>query len=250
MNIVVATLAAVALAEVSLAYVSGTVSALIHAAILAALLGYYLQREQSPYRRVVPVLLLLPLTRIVSLAVANPRIPLLYWHGLAGLPLLAAALLAARLLNLPRERLGLQVRDRRTQSLIALSGVPLSLLAYAILRPAPIVTEFSWFVLAVGLPGLVVFTGFLAEFIFRGLLQETLCEAMGGPRAMLYGSLLFASLHLGTLSPVYVVFIGLVGLAFAYCANKTHSIAGVALAQGLLNLGLLVVWPGLFQGLS
>jgi membrane protease YdiL (CAAX protease family) len=43
-----------------------------------------------------------------------------------------------------------------------------------------------------------------------------------------------------------VIFVFAVGLAFAYAAVRTRSILGVTMAHGLLNLGLLVVWPALF----
>ena len=87
-------------------------------------------------------------------------------------------------------------------------------------------------------------TALVEEFVFRGLVLAAVREAYGGPAAVLFSSMLFASMYLGSLSPAYFVIISLVGLYFGYCVLKTGSLAGVVVAHGLMNLGLLFVWRG------
>ena len=50
-------------------------------------------------------------------------------------------------------------------------------------------------------------------------------------------------MHLGSLSPGYVLFMLLVGLFFAWCVDRTGSLWGVAVAHGFLVIGMLLVIP-------
>ena len=249
MSSLAAFVAAIAMAEVTVAYGRPLVGAGLHAGILVLLLVQLLRQEASPFRRAWQALLLLPLMRIVSLAVANPLLPALYWYSLAGLPLLATAALAARQLGVSGERLGLQMHARRPQALIGLGGIPLGAVGYAIMRPESIVSELNWLEATLGLAGLVVFSAFLEEFIFRGLLQQIGCEIFGGAQSVLTSSLLFTVMYLGSGSAAFIVFAGLVGLGFGYSVYRTRSLAGVVVAHSLMNIGMLAVWPALLSSL-
>jgi membrane protease YdiL (CAAX protease family) len=60
---------------------------------------------------------------------------------------------------------------------------------------------------------------------------------------MLYSSILFATMYIGSLSLSYVIFMGLVGLFFSWCVYRTASLWGVTLAHGVMMAGMLLVWP-------
>lgn len=154
-----------------------------------------------------------------------------------------AALLAARLLHRPATPTGFTLRFSLVQAAIALSGLPLGLGAYLILRPAPLVADFDAVGLVIGAISLVVFAGFLAEFIFRGLLLQTAREVFGRPAAIVASSLLFATLYVGSFSLPFLILIGLMGIGFAYGADKTGSLWGVTVAHSLMAVGLILVWP-------
>ena len=91
----------------------------------------------------------------------------------------------------------------------------------------------------------MVFTGFVEEIIFRGMLQQVANEILGGA-GVLCSSILFAIMYTGSLSLSYMLFIGLVGLFFGWCVNRTGSIWGVILAHSILNIGMILVWPFLW----
>jgi membrane protease YdiL (CAAX protease family) len=93
-----------------------------------------------------------------------------------------------------------------------------------------------------GLPVLLLFSGLTLELVFRGLVQRGLTEVLGRG-GIIAASALFAATFLGTESAGYVVFMGLVGAVFGWSYHRTGSIVGVSLAHGLLNVGLLLVWP-------
>jgi membrane protease YdiL (CAAX protease family) len=240
----------IAVAEAIGAGVSPLLGAIAHGVLVTVLLGHYTFGETAPYRRILMVLVLPSLLRILSLALPAARIPQIFWYVLVGAPMLLGAILAARRLQLSAQDVGLPLRSAALQGVIALSGLALSIAAYSILRPEPLFE-------AVNLPGLIgsaiilaVFSGFLEEFIFRGVLQRSASELFDGPLAIVLSSLIFASLYIGSLSLVYLGFIGLVGLYFGYCVHKTGSLWGVALAHSLMNIGLLVVWPAVANRLA
>jgi CAAX protease family protein len=78
------------------------------------------------------------------------------------------------------------------------------------------------------------------------VLQEALTAVLGRA-GVLWSTLVFVVAYLGVRPAAYVVFIGAVGLAFAWLVERTGSLLGVAVAHGLLNVGLIVVWPAVLD---
>ncbi|MDQ3809508.1 MAG: CPBP family intramembrane metalloprotease, partial [Chloroflexota bacterium] len=152
-------------------------------------------------------------------------------------------IVAVRVLGLSRSQVGLQLGHWPTQLAIALVGLPLGATEYLILRPAPVVPDLnSRDVVLAGLI-LLVCTGFLEEVLFRGVLQATARQVLGGAWGMVFVSALFAVLHIGHLSAVDVVFVFAVGLAFAWLVAWSGSVLGVTLAHGLTNILLYLFMP-------
>ncbi len=224
-------------------------TAICDAIIILMLLGDYATLdEQVSYRRLLPALALLPLLRLLSLTMPVREIPQLYWYAMIGIPLLLAAIVATRTLELSWSDLGLSFTSRGRfmwlyQVTIAASGVPLSFAAFWLVpRPQPLPTTFTGLDLILAPIILFLFTGFAEEIIFRGILQQTARQVLG-PFSTVYSSVLFAVMYIGSLSPAYVIFIGLVGLYFGWCVYRTGSLWGVVLAHSLLNIGVLLIWP-------
>ena len=114
-----------------------------------------------------------------------------------------------------------------------------------ILKPQPAVSELSWQV--IWLPALIfVFsTGFVEEFIFRGVLQRT-AGGLLGRWGIVYVSFIFAILHMGFLSWFDVAFVFAVALLFSWVVKKTGSLLGVTLSHGIANAVLYLVAPFFF----
>jgi uncharacterized protein len=242
--------AAIALCEVVFAFVDTTAGVICHAALLLGLLTHYIAAEHASATSLgrdraddaLAALALVPLLRILSVTVPFEELPRIWWFAFTGIPLLVAAALTARLLGLNAAAMGIQVRTWASQLPIALSGIPLSLSAYVLLRPDPIVGSLDAQDLILGSIILMAFTGLAEELVFRGIIQTAFVRLYGAV-GLVWSSVVFAALYAGSGSAGYVLFIGLVGLAFGWCLERTGSIAGISLAHGLLNIGLILVWP-------
>jgi uncharacterized protein len=217
-------------------------SALCHAILIPILLSHYVLIGKAIYRRMLPALALISLLRILSLSLMVGRLPQIYLYALIGTPLLVAVMLTAQFLYLSRSRLGLTVRSWSQQIFIAFSGLPLSIIAYFIVQPTPIVVKLNWFDVIVGSIILLVFVGFTEEIIFRGILQSVANEIFGSA-GIFYSSILFAIMYIGSLSLQYVLFIASIGLFFGWCVNRTRSCWGVVIAHSLINIGISFIWP-------
>jgi membrane protease YdiL (CAAX protease family) len=233
----------IAIAEAIGVFVLPLAGMLCQALLVPALLAHYLAAEGAPHRRILPALTLVPLLRVLSLIMPVKFIPPIYWYALIGIPLLVAIVQTARLLELTPAQLGLHLRSWPLQLGIALGGAPLSLLAFLILQqgPAPAVS-FNGAGVAVGVAILIVFTGFVEELLFRGLLQHVAGEVFG-PMGFLLSGLLFAIVYLGSLSGGYIVFVAVAGLVFGWCVRRTGSIWGVVGAHSMISVGVAYVWP-------
>jgi uncharacterized protein len=224
---------------------------LCHALVIQALLGHYLllgrttneALEASPCNAAaLPTLALVPLLRILSMTMPVREVPQVYWYAMIGVPLLLAAVLTARHLDLSRANLGLRLGSWPAQLPVALSGLPLGIAGFLLVRPQPLITRLDWGELIIGAASLAIFTGLTEELIFRGMVQRVTNEVFGRA-GLLWSSALFVVMYLGSATPAYVVFMGLVGVFFGWCVNRTRSLWGVVVAHSLLNIGMMIAYP-------
>jgi membrane protease YdiL (CAAX protease family) len=195
------------------------------------------------------------LVRVFSLAV--PRFPFfavpganpfntIPWLALVSVPLLVSVVAVAYVQRLRPRDLGLGIRGLHEiplQILIALTGIPLGLLEYAILKPTAWIPADTVGAIVVG--GLVIFlaTGLSEELIFRGILLKRAVEALGERSGLLYVTALFASLHIFFLSASDLVFVFAVGLFYGFVVLNTKNLWGAILSHSLGNVMLYLVAP-------
>jgi len=246
MSVVCGYMVLIAAAEIVCVFIGVVWGVLGHALLILVLLNNYIVRENAPYRRALPVLALVPLIRILSLTIPARDVPQIYWYALIGMPLLTAVFATRKLLRISWAHLGLGLNSWPSQTLIALSGLPLGLAAFLLFRPEPVYEASSWSGIAIGAAIIVIFTGFTEEIIFRGLLHQVAYEIFGWV-GMFYGSALYTVMYIGSYSLSYMFFFGLVGLCFSCCVNQTRSIWGVIFAHSFLNLGMFFIWPQLWH---
>lgn len=219
---------------------------LVTAIIDAALINKYFSE------RLVLSLSLVPLIRIISLSLPLADIPRIWQFPIIYLPLLAAAIVVVRLLDYKPKEIGIGFGFSPIQLIVGLIGLGLGIAEYYILvimPPEPLtemlVVEPTW--QTAWLPALVLLlsTGFVEEFIFRGVLQKTATEAFGG-WGIVYVSYIFAILHIGFLSWIDVIFVFMVALFFGWIVKKTGSLLGVTLSHGITNIVLFIIAPLFF----
>ncbi len=213
-------------------------------------------------------LALAPLVRVVSLTMPLANIPRLMWYPLIYAPLMAAAILSVRIMNIKARELGVSPRLPSVKLTVSLPGIPshpvfslpapvlqfaiipltgfiFGIAEHLILQEKPLVDQFT--LEAIWLPALVLLfsTGVVEEFIFRGVMQQTAWREFGW-RGIIYVSFLFAILHLGFRSWLDVGFVFAVAMFFAWIVKRTGSLLGVTLAHGITNIMLYLVTPFFF----
>lgn len=237
--------AVLATGEVLISLMAVSAGMAVHIALLSTLVVHAALCRGSRYSALYQAMVLAPLVRILSLAMPLSRFPLIYWYLLTGVPLIVSSAIASALAGFGMQEIGLHRGRPSFQALVALSGVPLGLMEYFILRPAPLVGKLNF--ASLWLPALLLLTctGFVEEFMFRGVLQRA-ASAFGERFALLFVSLIFAVLHITHRSAVDVVFVFGVALLFGRAVQKDGSILGVSVAHGLTNIGLYLIWPFFF----
>jgi membrane protease YdiL (CAAX protease family) len=156
--------------------------------------------------------------------------------------ILAAATLV-KLEGLSLNDVGINLKKPKVQFLIMFTGIPFGIIEYLILKPAPVAVGWSTLNLVFLAIGFVVATGFVEEFLFRGVFQNNAINVLGEKMGLLSVAVVFAILHIGWLSVLDVFFVFMIGLFFGFVVLKTKSIAGVSLSHGLTNVFLFLVMP-------
>jgi membrane protease YdiL (CAAX protease family) len=142
-----------------------------------------------------------------------------------------------------RVNVGLVWGNIPIQLLIGVTGLFTGILEYFILKPNPVIVQFTpILVISAGII-LLISTGLAEELLFRGIIQNNASRVIGPGFALLYTSLVFTAMHIGWLSPVDWVFVFSVGMFYGYSFMKTKSIFGVSVAHGVNNIMLFLVMP-------
>lgn len=188
-----------------------------------------------------------PLIRLLSLSLPFANFNLIYWYAIIGIPLFIATFLTIRASGLSADLIGLRVswREVPLQLLIGLSGILLGLVEYLILRPEALVSEPSWDQILIPALILLVFTGFLEELIFRGVMQAAAIQTIG-QTGLIFVALVFTVLHIGYHSLLDVIFVFAVAKIFGFLVQRNKTLLGVSIAHGLINVSLYLIFPFLF----
>ena len=244
------TLAAFAVAESLTVFTNPFTGIALHALTLSVLLiasGFGGQGDsmaEQPLSRLLYALALVPLIRIVSLTMPLGRFDETYWFVAAGLPVFVAALIIMAGVGLRPRDVGLRIGwpALHLHPLVILFGLVLGFAEYHILRPEPLIDGLTLSRFVIPALVLMLATGFLEEFIFRGILQRTASAALG-PLAIIYVSVIFAILHIGYRSGTDIVFVFLIALLYGWVVRKTGSIIGVSVSHGVTNITLFLLVP-------
>ncbi|UCH42495.1 MAG: CPBP family intramembrane metalloprotease [Dehalococcoidales bacterium] len=236
---------AITISEVITVTVAPLWGIVCHIVVLIALILHSVLVGRQSLQRLLISLALVPLIRIVSLSVPLANIPRAWWYPIIYTPLLIAALEVVRITGYPLKQIGLAVNKVPVQLTVATSGIAIGVVEYFILKPEPMISEFTW--QEILLPALIflLFTGFVEEFIFRGVLQNTALEEYGN-WGIIYISLLFAIVHMIHYSALDIAFVFTVAVYFGWVVKKTGSLLGVSLAHGIANSILYLVVPFFF----
>ncbi|MFA5384771.1 MAG: type II CAAX endopeptidase family protein [Eubacteriales bacterium] len=222
----------------------------LHMLILAVLLISSAVAYEKPRSKLYIAFILGPLIRILSLSLPLAHLPRIYWYAAVSFPLLAGAFVVARLNSYSLADMGLRWGNLRRNTFIHiltfLSGIPLGIAEYFILRPEPIFKTFN--PVEFILPALIflICTGFTEEVVFRGIMYRAAADFLSPISSIFLISFVFAALHITHLSLIDVVFVFAVAVYFTLIVKRTGSIIGVAIAHGITNISLYLIWPYFF----
>ncbi len=240
-------LAALAIAEAVTALANPIIGLIMHGMILVTMILQAALASHYGEQKFLITLTLAPLIRVMSLSIPLVKFPAVYWYAMIGAPLFLAAFLILRMTGFDVNKIGINSRKLSWQLLIGASGIVLGYTEYLILRPTPLVQTFTW--QQIWMPALIllIFTGLLEEFIFRGIIQRGAIGTVGR-YGILYVAVLFAILHFGYKSVLDILFVFGVGLFFGEVVSRTGSIVGVTISHGLTNISLYLILPFLLNG--
>ena len=242
---------AVVAAEVAVAY-DAVLGAICQGIVLVTVLNVATTRRSAPVGAVsaadaaLLAIALVPLLRILSLTLPLGEVRPSVWPVVVGVPLLVAVVLALRTLGWRPARVGLH-RGRWSHEVgIALTGVPLSLIAFGLETDADDVDTTSWLGAAVAVAALLIGAAVIEELIFRGVLQQALTE-LAGRIGVLAAAALYVATYASSSSDAVLV-AALLALVFATHRSQGGALSGVMVGRALTLIGALLLWPHVFAG--
>ena len=213
---------------------------LAHAVVLVTLIG--LSMRPGPTQRLTLAVAVLPLIRILSLAVPAAIVPIVYWYLEIGLAGTEGVLLVMRRLDLTPHDVGLRLAPVAEIVTVGLIGAMLGIPAYLIAGRLDLGHGGGLVGLAIASAVVIIFVGFFEELLFRGLIQSagTALFSRGGVLLSVGATVVMYS---ASLNPRYVVFAALVATFFGLVTRRSGSIAGPIAGHAALALMQLVVLP-------
>jgi membrane protease YdiL (CAAX protease family) len=198
--------------------------------------------------RIYQVLMLLPLYRLLNLAMPVFFNLTLYSFPLVYAPMFLPMYLIVKNKSLSHKELGLTLHGIHYYIPLGIAvGMMLGWGEYRVLHPQVLTPS-------VGLEGLlqlsvimIFFVGLVEEFIFRSALQTVASEKLGLIPGLLVTSLLFGSMHGGYHLASEILFTFSAGLVFGILFLKTASLPLVAIAHGVTNISLFLIVPVYIQ---
>jgi len=234
-------------AELLTTYVNKMWGLSLHTTILFILLVNAAMVESADFSNLLRSMMPIPIIRIVGLSIPMMQIKPLYWFPIVAIPLFAASIVIMRRQKLTLKDVGVfmgEYRDNyRVQFFIALTGFFTGIIEFFILRPDPLIPQFTPVLLLGGFIVLLLSTGLAEELLFRGILQNNAMKFIGTGWGLLYTSLVFCTMHIGWIYFADLVFVFGVALFYGFCLIKTKSIIGVTMAHGISNSMLFLVMP-------
>lgn len=218
-----------------------TVGIILYFVILFNLILLSAVAREDQSHRLFLALGLVPLIRIVSLAVPVGEISEIYWYAIIVIPVFVGIITVMRALDLNPADVGLSGKRIPVQVLVAAGGLGIGAVDYLILEPDSLITSLTIQKALVPALILLVSTGLVEELAFRGVMQRAAQASWAW--GWVYIAAVYTALQIGHESALHCLFTFGVMLGFGWVVKKTGSILGVSLSHGLLNIGLYLIFP-------
>ncbi len=239
--------------ELLIAYASPVLAMSIYALLLMLLVVQRAFFTRSDIERNLYFgLILLPLTRLTSLALPFTQLPVQYWHLVTATPLMICAGLLLYWFKRSRSQVQLGLGNVSLNMAVAFGGIALGIAAANILHATPwasvrALLNMDSLLAWLPLSGALLLTAVCEEIIYRAIIQSQ-AIAVYGPMGIFYTALLYAIMSVGSmtalgLGSLQFLFVFLVAALLGCIVHWTRSIVGVSLAHALMNCTAMVLFP-------
>lgn len=248
---ILAYIIAIAAVELQTVWLQPKTGTLYHGLLVMILLHHYLLARDDPDRRKLLLLAVIPLLRLISMAMPVGLISPLYRYPMVGIPVILSIGAVLRETAVPWSQIGLRwPRIRKSDQiweniLIAMTGIPLGLMGFYFADPIPLVTEFHWGEVVAAILVVILYIAILEEVVFRGMLLHVLYNTFGQIGILLATilyTLLFASYH----SIEGIILMGFASLLYSWHVMESRSILAATISHTLMIMGMLIIWPIIF----
>jgi membrane protease YdiL (CAAX protease family) len=195
-------------------------------------------------KRIFPILLLLPLFRLLNAAMPVFFNLTLYSYSLVYAPMFLPIYFIMKEKLLSREEAGMTFKNFWLFLPLAVAvGMALGFGEYNILKPGVILPTVDVENVLILSLIMIVFVGVVEEFVFRSALQTVLGDMIGPVAGLVLASILFGLMHSGYRLPQELVYVIFAGLVFGLLFWMTRSLPIIAIAHGITNVSLFLIVP-------
>lgn len=194
--------------------------------------------------RIYYVVMLLSLFRILNVTMPVFFNLTLYSYATIYMPMLLPVIMIMREGVFDRQEICLTLRGFWTYLPLAIgSGFALGWGEYYVIKPEVLVPEVTVKNILILAAVMILFVGFIEEFIFRSLLQNIMRERSGSIPGLLITSIIFGFMHSGYHIPLELVYVSFAGIVFGVMFISTRSLPIISIAHGVTNISLFLVTP-------
>jgi membrane protease YdiL (CAAX protease family) len=216
----------------------------VHIGILIALCLSNIFVKDTEINKIYQALMLLPILRLISLAMPKFSTITLYSFIFIYGPLaIPVAIILIHQRN-SFKQVGISLKNIGTYILLS---VPLSFLLglgeYLTIRTGYLIPDLTFVNLLKLTLIMVFFVGLVEEIIFRSILQTRIEQALSIQEALLITSFLFGLMHSGYGTFNEILYTGFVGLILGLAFYKTRSLPFIAVVHGFVNVFLFGILP-------
>ena len=235
-------LAGIAEAEALITLTSPTLGIGLHIVLLITAITLSAFVAEGSSHKLYLALALVPVIRIVTLAMPISEVGEILGYFLISIPILIAIIVAIRTIEFHPSDIGLRLGYPPIQAMIALTGIGFGVAEYYVLTPEPMVDALTWQQLV---PAILMFPLAMAvveELAFRGVIQRSATDALGN-WGWIYAAVLFTILHSGYESGPHLALVFAIAIFLGWVVKQTGSISGAILCHTFINVVLYLVMP-------
>jgi len=194
--------------------------------------------------RIYPVLMLLPLFRLLNVAMPVFFQLTLYSYSLVYAPMFIPIYFIMRDGLLSRSEAGITFKGFWFFLPLAIAiGFALGWGENNVLHSGMLVPDVSIKSILILTLTMVVFVGIVEEFVFRSALQTVMEERLGGMAGLVLASIIFGFMHSGYHIPLELLYVSFAGMVFGLLFWVTRSLPIISVAHGVTNVSLFLVAP-------